>query len=277
MPLAVKGSAVSDNLQTYDIAVSFAGEDRVYVEQVSSTLKRSGLSVFYDGYEKADLWGKDLYVHLTNVYRDYSKYCLMFVSEHYARKQWTNHERRAAQARAFTENREYILPLRLDDSSVDGVLDTTSFVDARHTPVDEIVEMLRTKVLKLNYQNGITSEIVRAEDAFERAGIQLPSGQKIRDVMMETSCPTCGTTQLLSETQMKLKGDETTYECKNGCQVILVVGRPRGKAWQGGGYRIKDYVIRNARDLLLKINPQGPAVLLSASPSALMTQQPKSG
>ncbi|MHB0866524.1 MAG: toll/interleukin-1 receptor domain-containing protein [Thermoleophilia bacterium] len=169
---------MADNLQTYDIAVSFAGEDRPYVEQVSNLLMRIGLSVFYDGYEKADLWGKDLYAHLTNVYRDNSKYCLMFVSEHYAKKQWTNHERKAAQARAFSENREYILPLRLDDSSVDGILDTTGFVDARSTPVDEIVEMLRTKVLKLNEQSGIKAEIVRAEDAFDKAGIQLPTGQK---------------------------------------------------------------------------------------------------
>lgn len=264
-----------DNLLTYDIAVSFAGEDRAYVEQVSNALKLSGLSVFYDGYEKSDLWGKDLYVHLTNVYRDYSKYCLMFISEHYTRKQWTNHERKAAQARAFSENREYILPLRLDDSSVVGVLDTTGFVDARRTPVEEIVEMLWDKVRKFNEQNGIKAEIVKAEDAFERAGIQLPNGQKVRDSMIETSCPTCKTTQLLSEAPIKLKGDETTYECKNGCQVILVVGRPRAQAWQGRGYRLKDYVIRNARDLFLKVNPNGPAVLIPESPSALMAQQPK--
>jgi hypothetical protein len=177
---------MSDNLLTYDVAVSFAGEDRPYVEQVADALKVSGLSVFYDGYEKANLWGKDLYVHLTNVYRDYSKYCLMFISEHYAKKQWTNHERRAAQARAFSENREYILPLRLDDSPIDGVLETTGFVDARHTTVDELVDILRTKVRTFNEANGITAEIVKAEDAFERAVIQLPKGQRVRDSMMET-------------------------------------------------------------------------------------------
>ena len=266
-----------DNLLTYDVAVSFAGEDRPYVEQVADELKVSGLSVFYDGYEKANLWGKDLYVHLTNVYRDYSKYCLMFISEHYARNQWTNHERRAAQARAFSENREYILPLRLDDSSIDGILETTGFVDARHTTVDKIVDILRAKVKEFNEANGIKAEIVKAEDAFERAGIQLPNGHKVCDSMIETSCPTCATTQLLSDAPIRLKGEETTYECRNGCQIILVVGRPRSQAWQGRGYRLKDYVIRNARDLFLKINPQGPAVLIPASPAALMAQQPKEG
>jgi len=266
---------VSEYLLTYDIAVSFAGEDRPYVEQVADALKLSGLSVFYDGYEKANLWGKDLYVHLTNVYRDYSKFCLMFISEHYAKKQWTNHERRAAQARAFLENREYILPLRLDDTPIGGILETTGFVDARHTRIDEIVDILTAKVREFNEANGIIAEIVKVEDAFERAGFQLPNGQRVRDSMMETCCPTCDTTQLLSEAPIRLMGEETTYNCKNGCQIILVVGRPGSQAWQGRGYRLKNYVIRNTRDLFVKIDPQGPAVLIPASPAALMVQQPE--
>lgn len=268
---------MSDNLLTYDIAVSFAGEDRPYVEQVADALKRSGLSVFYDGYEKANLWGKDLYVHLTNVYKDYSKYCLMFISEHYARKQWTNHERKAAQARAFSENREYILSLRLDDSLVDGVLETTGFIDARHAAIEEIVEMLRVKISKFNEKNGIRAEIVRAEDVFERAEIQLPNGQKVRDSMMRTSCPTCTATQSLSEAAIRLRGEETTYECKNGCQIVLVVSRSRGDAWLGRGYRLKDHMIRNAHDVFLKVSPQALDVLIPASPAALMAQPPKTG
>ena len=84
--------------------------------------------MFYDEYAEAELWGKDLYVHLTKVYRDESKFCLMLLSTDYAKKQWTSHERRAAQARAFSENREYILPLRLDDSEIEGVLDTTGYI-----------------------------------------------------------------------------------------------------------------------------------------------------
>ena len=69
-----------------------------------------GVSVFYDEYEKADLWGKNLYDHLSDVYRKRARFCLMLLSKHYAAKQWTNHERQAAQARAFSENQEYILP-----------------------------------------------------------------------------------------------------------------------------------------------------------------------
>jgi len=121
--------------KTYDVALSFAGEDRAYVEMVADGLKVAGISVFYDRYEKANLWGKDLYEHLTNVYRDTARYTVLFISKQYKEKVWTRHERRAAQARAFMENREYLLPARFDDTSIEGVLDTTGYIDLRqHSP-----------------------------------------------------------------------------------------------------------------------------------------------
>ena len=52
----------------YDVALSFAGEDRGYVEQVAAHLATLGVTVFYDRYETAELWGKDLAVHLGNIY-----------------------------------------------------------------------------------------------------------------------------------------------------------------------------------------------------------------
>ncbi len=259
-----------ENLLTYDIAVSFAGEDRDYVEQIANAIRLKGMSVFYDKYEEADLWGKDLYVHLTKVYKDYSKYCLMFISESYARKQWTSHERKAAQARAFTESREYILPLRIDDTNVDGILDTTGYIDSRSKSIEEIVELIRDKITTYNSCNGIESVIVSVEDAFGKVGIKQPNGQEVKDAMITTNCPTCGEEQLLSEASISLMGDETVYECKNGCQIIAVVSRPGIEAWQGRGYRLNDYVVRNARDMVLNI---GRGVLMPASPAALKTKK----
>lgn len=81
----------------YDIALSFAGEDREHAEAVALALKRHGIHVFYDKDEKADLWGKDLYSYLADLYQNRARYCVMFISEHYARKICTSHERRAAQ------------------------------------------------------------------------------------------------------------------------------------------------------------------------------------
>lgn len=94
----------------YDIALSFAGKNREYVEQVAEYLRARGLKVFYDDYEKVDLWGKNLYSHLSSVYKNDAKYVVMFVSKQYANKVWTNLERESAQARAFTEKKNIFYP-----------------------------------------------------------------------------------------------------------------------------------------------------------------------
>jgi hypothetical protein len=44
----------------YDIAISYAGEDRSYAEALANVLRTRGVHVFYDKYEKAILWGQDL-------------------------------------------------------------------------------------------------------------------------------------------------------------------------------------------------------------------------
>lgn len=49
----------------YDIAITFAGEDRHLAREITSNLVTKGVTVFYDEYAEAELWGKDLYVHLT--------------------------------------------------------------------------------------------------------------------------------------------------------------------------------------------------------------------
>lgn len=140
--------AIPDNPQKrdYDVVISFAGEDREYAEKLSAMLKKDGFSVFYDKYEEHDLWGKNLYEHLTNVYSKYGKYCVMFLSKHYAAKQWPTLERKAAQERAFKENREYILPIRIDDTEILGILDTVSYQDLREKNIEEIYEILKRKL-----------------------------------------------------------------------------------------------------------------------------------
>ena len=115
----------------YDVALSFAGEDRAYVEMVADQLRARDVTVFYDRYEEAELWGKDLYTHLSEIYRNKARFTLMFCSKQYGEKLWTTHERRAAQARAFEEAGDYILPAKFDDTEIPGILSTTANIDLR--------------------------------------------------------------------------------------------------------------------------------------------------
>ena len=130
----------------YDVALSFAGEDRGYVAQVAAQLRQRGIRVFYDEYAAAQLWGNDLYVLLDEVYRKHARFTVIFVSRYYASKPWTHHERQSAQARALTENEPYLLPVRFDDSELPGLRPTVGYIDARKTSAESLVSLIEQKL-----------------------------------------------------------------------------------------------------------------------------------
>lgn len=130
----------------YEIALSFAGEDRTYVEMVARLLRTHHVALFYDEYEQTDLWGKNLYEHLTEVYSRANRFVVMFVSVHYADKVWPRQERRAAQARALEKKDEYILPVRFDDTDIPGLLSTVSYLDARRLSPEQIGHRILEKL-----------------------------------------------------------------------------------------------------------------------------------
>jgi hypothetical protein len=130
----------------YDVALSFAGEERNYVRAVAASLRSQEVKVFFDEYEQVDMWGKDLYEHLHEVYSTKAKYCVIFISEAYSRKIWTTHERKSAQERALQEHREYILPARFDDTELPGIGSTTGYIDLRNLAPDELAKIIVEKL-----------------------------------------------------------------------------------------------------------------------------------
>ena len=104
------------------------------------------MKLFYDRYEEVTLWGKDLAEHLDRVYRGNARYCIMFISEHYAKKVWTNHERRSAFAKALEEKEEYILPVRFDKTEIPGLRPTIGYIDMSARPSEELGVLILKKL-----------------------------------------------------------------------------------------------------------------------------------
>ena len=152
----------------YDICLSFAGEQREYVEQVAGELTSRGFRVFFDDYERVALWGKDLYTYLSDIYENQSRFCIIFASKEYAKKVWTNRERESAQARALKENQEYILPVRFDDTPIPGLLDTIAYIDATQTSPTQLSNAINEKVGRLERREYLPANLDRL---FERLGI----------------------------------------------------------------------------------------------------------
>jgi len=144
---------------TYDVALTFAGSDREFVEAVAAALTRQNVRVFYDHDAQVYLWGKDLVETLDDIYQNRSRYVVMFISAHYARSMWTRAERRSALARAITEKREYILPARFDDTQLPGIPPTVAYVDLRQVRPESFAAKI---VAKLKEEGGDASGEVTA-------------------------------------------------------------------------------------------------------------------
>jgi hypothetical protein len=153
----------------YDVALSFAGEQRSYVDRVAQLLRDMRIKVFYDDYEKTSLWGKDLYAHLDSVYRELSRYCVIFVSADYAAKVWTNHERQSAQARALRENMEYILPARFDSTALPGLRPTVGYLDLATISPDELAGLIKDKVGPRPVTPGFPTDLGRLHESVRKA------------------------------------------------------------------------------------------------------------
>jgi hypothetical protein len=154
----------------YDVALSFAGEDREYVEMVASHLRQRGIEVFYDKYQVVTLWGRNLYDHLSDVYENKARFTIIFISAHYAKKLWTNHERISAQARAFRESQEYILPARFDDTAIPGLLETVGYISLKEISPEELCNLICTKLSERDAivtDKGLPNSKTRAANAIK--------------------------------------------------------------------------------------------------------------
>jgi hypothetical protein len=166
----------------YHVALSFAGEDRAYVEKVAKQLTSHGVNVFYDKFEDANLWGKNLYTYLRDVYENKAIFTVMFVSEHYKNKLWTNHERESAQARAFSESAEYILPAFFDESvEVPGLLKTTGHISLEGRSPEQLAELIMNKLKASGVE--LSEDFVYSDEAKADVDFPMPSGNEVTEIL----------------------------------------------------------------------------------------------
>ena len=144
--------------RTYQVALSFAGEQRPYVEEVARHLRAHSIRVFYDGFEQVGLWGKDLAEYFHSMYFSQAEYAVLFISKEYVNKSWPRHEKRAALSRMINEQREYVIPVRFDDTPCDGLPETIGYMDAaKHHPA--VIASLIARKLGVPAFSGKASDI----------------------------------------------------------------------------------------------------------------------
>jgi hypothetical protein len=130
----------------FDVAISFAGTERELAKKLAEILRAAGITVFYDYFYAEHLWGKNLTAFLDEIYRQKAKFCVVFVSTEYKDRKWTIHELRSAQAKALEQKGdEYILPVKVDDTELDGLPPNVGYVRIS-LGIEKIAELLIKKL-----------------------------------------------------------------------------------------------------------------------------------
>jgi hypothetical protein len=73
----------------YDVALSFAGEDRAFAELLYDYLSDEELQVFYDFAEQERILAEDIGQYLGPIYESKARFVVAVLGEHYGEKRWT--------------------------------------------------------------------------------------------------------------------------------------------------------------------------------------------
>lgn len=130
----------------FDVLLSFAGPERAYACAIHDIASANGLKVFLDEEFQHEIWGKNLVEYLDHAYRERGRYVLMLISDAYRERAFTRVERRAAFDRMIQEAGEYLLPVKVEDSWIDGLPTATACLDLRVDGVLGICKLLVRKI-----------------------------------------------------------------------------------------------------------------------------------
>jgi hypothetical protein len=140
----------------YDLAISFAGEQRGLAHTLAHRLDAAGYAIFYDEFKQAELWGRDLSVTLSAVYSRAARYCLIILSNAYLEKPWTKHERRSAIEEFIQRRSEFILCLKVEDVELPGYSSLYGYISMAQFDVDAVYKLLVKKLGTPDHENQIS-------------------------------------------------------------------------------------------------------------------------
>jgi hypothetical protein len=124
----------------YDIALSFAGEERPYAEQLFEELQAREVSVFYDKNEQHRIIGQNIEEYLAPIYRSEASYVVPFLSPNYPKKIWTKFESDHFKGR-FGENS--VIPIRFRTCSEGYFSDASEYGSLSFDPNGEVEQQIK--------------------------------------------------------------------------------------------------------------------------------------
>jgi hypothetical protein len=118
--------------EQYDLALSFSGAQRAYVQRVSEILSDLGVTVFFDEDRLHELIAADLASKLPEVYGSgIARHCVVFLSKQYMESEYTRLELSAALGCKRERGNDYLILARFDGTEISELSKHVVYIDAR--------------------------------------------------------------------------------------------------------------------------------------------------
>ena len=147
--IIVKGH--SNNMReinSFEVALTFAGENRSYVEKVAIELetKLGKGNVFYDNFFQADLARLDLDIFLQDIYHNKSNFIVVFLSNNYSEKEWCGLEWRSIRDLIKKKEGEKIILIKMEDFELEGIFSIDGYLNSKKNSPKEISELILKRI-----------------------------------------------------------------------------------------------------------------------------------
>lgn len=135
----------------FDVSLSFPGEEREIVKNISRELEKliGPNSYFYDNNYKSQLARPSLDIILQDIYRNRSKLIVVFIGSKYQEKDWCGIEFRAIKEIIMKRQNEKVMFIRTDDGDVDGIFKNDGYIDAREYNYADLAKFIKERVALL--------------------------------------------------------------------------------------------------------------------------------
>ena len=128
----------------FKVALSFAGENRLYVLKVAECLAKAlgRESILYDAWYKAEFTRPNLDTYLQKLYHAETNLLVPFLCVDYENKDWCNLEWRVIKDLIKQRKDDCIMPMRFDDVQIPGLFDTDGFLDLNNHQPEEVADFI---------------------------------------------------------------------------------------------------------------------------------------
>ncbi len=137
----------------YDMVIAFSAPDRSTAEEFARKLAERNITVSMDEYKAADESSMEPDARLTETLGRKARFYLLLISESFPTMNWKNIEQIAD-----TEKRLSIIPVRLDDTEVQGLEAASETRDLRRQSMQDIIDLVTDTIIREKSHPGPPSQ-----------------------------------------------------------------------------------------------------------------------